>query len=101
MNSIKVILLINVIILFSGVATDSPEEEKPCYFKEETINCCKGFVLQVLSQTAATCVKCLGEGEPCYKTTQPCCPTFRCGSGGISYPEPRAGDRCISDSIRG
>ena len=101
MKSIVFILVINIIIGITIVATQSPSKKNSECFQETTFSCCDGFVLQVQNETTATCVKCLKPGEPCYQVNRPCCSGYRCGSGGAVYPEPRSGDHCISNQIIG
>ncbi len=102
-NSIMkwIILLINLMIVFSFVASQCSKGKISKCFRKGIIQCCDGFVLQIQNATTGSCVQCLSPGQSCYQVNQPCCPGYRCGSSGIVYPEPRPGDRCISNLIIG
>ena len=96
---IFVILMTNIILTLNAPA--KPKCSTQNCFEQATITCCKGYILEMVNQTVATCAKCLAPGEPCYNTNKQCCPGYRCGSGGPVYPEPRPEDKCINMFIIG
>ena len=102
---LSILLMINIMIAVKDITCGALQSTRcstqNCCYEQATITCCNGYILQIQNQTVASCVKCLTSGTSCYKTNQACCPGLRCGSGPVSYPEPRLTDKCISQLIVG